>query len=65
MLTVLSLKITNIPCGLNFLKTMSVADSSVAFGLLRFFSLKAVCVIVFCQMPLEIFVFAAARDQTS
>lgn len=55
MLPVLPMKITNMLSGLN------VNDSLVAFGFHRFFLLKALCVIVFCETSLEVFVSAAAH----
>lgn len=61
MLPVHPIKITNMLSGLNVLKTVSVADSLVAFGLHRFFLLKALCVVVFCETPLEVFASAAAH----
>lgn len=47
--------------GLNVLKTVSVNDSLVAFGFHRFFLLKALCVVVFCETSLEVFVSAAGH----
>lgn len=48
------MKITNMPSGLNVFKTVTVPDTLVAFGFHRFFLLKALCVVVFCETPLEV-----------